>query len=177
WLAAGRPTGAASALEAWLARQPRDPAVLSTLAQIDLQAGRDEVARRRLLDVVQQQPGNAAALNNLAWLVQKAGTPAALAEARPLAERALFLAPTAEAADTLGWILARQGERDRGVALLRQAAATRPEPGMAFRLAWALGEAGHRAEARGVLEPLLAAGAAFPERQEAERLLARLRGG
>jgi tetratricopeptide (TPR) repeat protein len=107
---------------------------------------------------------------------------AALAQARQYAERAYYLAPSAETADTLGWILARSGENARAVPLLRQAAAAsvarqRPDASMFYRYAFALEAAGEREEARRVIEPVITSNAQFPERAEAERLLARLRGG
>ena len=49
------------------------------------------------------------------------------------------------------------------------------DAGMSYRLAFGLNATGQRAEALGVLEPLVSGGVAFPERAEAERLLATLR--
>lgn len=184
----GRAEEAAAALAQWLDREPGDIAVQAQLSQFDIAAGRTAAAERRLVQVVAARPEDAVALNNLAWLMQARSDPATaegratLAQARLYAERAYYLLPTAETADTLGWILARQGEAVRAVPLLRQAAAAsalrqRPDPSMFYRYAVALEAAGQREEARRVLEPVLTANVVFPERAEAERLLARLRGG
>ncbi len=174
---------AAVLLRDWVRRNPNDLAVLANLAQVELQLGRSAEAEQLYRLVVQRNPRDAVALNNLAWLRQERGGEAERTEALLLAERAFFLAPTAEIADTLGWILARSGQAPRAVPLLRQAAAAAaggnsPQAaGIAYRLAYALNLAGERAEAQRVLEPVLAATPAFAERAEAERLLARLRGG
>jgi putative PEP-CTERM system TPR-repeat lipoprotein len=178
--AAGQADQAAQALSAWLEREPEDVQALSALAQFDLQAGRLAAATQRLDAVVQRRPGDAVALNNLAWTLQARGIEPERALA--LAERAFFLAPSAASADTLGWILVRAGTAERGVALLRQAVeASRgqsgPDPAMSYRLAFGLKALGRREEAIAALEPVLAGGAAFSERAEAERLLADLRRG
>jgi tetratricopeptide (TPR) repeat protein len=107
---------------------------------------------------------------------------ATLAEARLLAERAYYISPSPETSDTLGWILAREGQTAAALPLLRQAAAAsvarqRPDPAMFYRLAYALRAAGQREEALRVLEPVLAADVQFAEREEAARLLAALRSG
>ncbi|MBV1800006.1 XrtA/PEP-CTERM system TPR-repeat protein PrsT [Siccirubricoccus sp. G192] len=181
WMAAQKPAEAAAALSARLEREPADLAALNMLAQYDLQAGRLAEAERRLTDLVARSPTNGVALNNLAWVLAQRGGPDT-AKARGFAERAYFLIPGAEAADTLGWILARGGEAKLAVPLLRQAVATpraaqTPDPAMSYRLAYALHAAGEREEALRVLDPVLAGGTAFPERPEAERLLADLRAG
>ncbi|MBB5691187.1 putative PEP-CTERM system TPR-repeat lipoprotein [Roseomonas alkaliterrae] len=170
-------------LRAWIARSPDDVPPRAMLAQLAMQRGDSAEAEREFRAVAERAPRDAIALNNLAWLLQEKGGAEALREARGLAERAFFLAPTVEIADTLGWILARGGEPQRALPLLRQAVAgaqgTNPAAaaGMAYRLAWTLAATGERAEAARVLEPLLARSDAFPERAEAERLMAELRRG
>lgn len=182
-LQADRAGDAAQVLRAWIARSPEDTPARSMLGQVALRQGDAVEAERQYRAVVEHAPRDPLALNNLAWLLQEKGGAAMLAEARGLAERAYFLAPTVEIADTLGWILARSGEPQRALPLLRQAAtgaasANAPAaPGITFRLAWTLAAVGERAEALRVLEPLLARPDAFPERAEAERLMAELRRG
>ncbi|WP_439576665.1 XrtA/PEP-CTERM system TPR-repeat protein PrsT [Elioraea sp.] len=184
----GRTDQVMAALAAWLERQPGDTPILALLSQIEIGTGKTVEAERRLVQVVAARPEDAVSLNNLAWLMQARSTPetaegrATLAQARQYAERAYYLAPSAETADTLGWILARTGEAARAVPLLRQAAAAsmarqRPDASMFYRYAVALDATGQREEARRVIEPVVASTAQFPERAEAERLLARLRGG
>lgn len=187
WEEVGDLALATSILESWLRREPRDTGVLSLLAQIDLAAGRGEAATQRLATVVELAPTDAVALNNLAWALAQKGTPQDLARARTMAERAYFLFPTAESADTLGWVLVKSGQAARGLPLLQESAAARrvaaasagdaaaQDPGIAYRLAFALNATGDKAGAIGVLEPLLAGDRRFPDRAEAEKLLATLR--
>ena len=114
-------------------------------------------------------------VNNLAWVAGERGLP----DARALAERAYVLSPNPETADTLGWIMARTGDAAAAVPLLKQAAAQRgtPDPAAAYRLSYALNATGAKQEALAALEPALAGNAAFPQRADAVKLLATLRGG
>jgi putative PEP-CTERM system TPR-repeat lipoprotein len=183
WRAAGDNEAAMQALNAWLARTPDDPGALNLAAQLDIIAGRTPEAIQRLGMVVARAPDNAIALNNLAWLTQSAGGAENLARARSMAERAYFMLPGPETADTFGWILAQTGDVQRALVLLRQAVSAgrrqgqAPDPGKSFRLAHTLNAAGQKQEAIAALEPVLANPAAFPERAAAERLLAELRRG
>ncbi len=177
--AAGKPNDASAALRTWLQREPQDDAAELMLSQLDIAANRMADAERRLSEVVARRPDDAVALNNLGWLIGQRGGDEAASRARALAERAYFLAPNPDTADTLGWILARAGLPSQAVALLRQAAAAQPpdrrDPASAYRLAFALREAGEREEALALLGPIMAASPSFPEKAEAERLLADLR--
>jgi len=186
WQAVGRPDRAAGALKAWLEREPEDAATHALLSQIEIVQGETAAAEMRLRKVVAARPDDGVSANNLAWLMQaraetetEAGR-ALLAEALRLAERAYFLVPTPETADTLGWILLRQGRASEALPLLRQAAAgaaqrAQADPGIFVRFAQGLAATGAREEAIRVLEPILAANVRFAERSEAEALLARLR--
>ncbi len=186
WQLAGRLDRAAAAWKAWLAREPEDAVAHALLAQLEIVAGDTKAAEERLRKVVEARPDDGVSANNLAWLMQAradartdAGR-ATLAQAQRLAERAYFVAPTPETADTLGWILARQGKTAEALPLLGQAAAgsarrASADPGIFFRFAHTLSETGAREEAIRVLEPVVAANLQFAERAEAEALLARLR--
>jgi predicted Zn-dependent protease len=178
--AANQPVEAAAALNAWLQKEPENTQILDALSQFDIQAGRFADAEKRLTTVVAKVPNNAVALNNLAWLLGERGG-AASGRARELAERAYFLMPSVESADTLGWILARHGDPKLAVPLLRAAVAARGNqplnPTTAYHLGFALRAAGDREEAVRVLEQAVAGTAAFPERTQAEKLLAELRAG
>ena len=72
---------------------------------------------------LKQSPAHVAALNNLAWLYQQLHDARALATA----EQAHKLAPhDAAVLDTLGWILAERGQRERALPLLQEAATRAP---------------------------------------------------
>ncbi|MBP0445144.1 PEP-CTERM system TPR-repeat protein PrsT [Roseomonas sp. SSH11] len=182
WRAANRLDQATAALTAWLEREPASPPALTALAQLDLAAGRTAEAERRLTLALEGAPGNVVALNNLAWLKQGRGDKDSLARATDLAELAYYMAPTAEIADTLGWIRVRTGRAAEAVPLLRQAVSASaargaPDPSMSYRLAVALRETGAREEALRVLQPAISGNSAFSERAEAERLAQSLRAG
>jgi putative PEP-CTERM system TPR-repeat lipoprotein len=188
WQAARKPEDAARVLTDWLAREPGDVVAASQLAQIEIATGRTAEAEQRLTSIIKANSDDWVSLNNLAWLMQARTDPTTaagkttLAEARLLAERAYYISPSPETSDTLGWILAREGQTAAAVPLLRQAAAAtvarqRPDPAMFYRLAYALRAAGQREEALRILEPVMAADVQFAEREDAARLLAALRSG
>jgi Flp pilus assembly protein TadD len=178
---ANQPAQSAAALRGWLERAPDDNEVAMMLSQLDIEAGRLPEAEQGLEALLERRPDDSMALNNLAWLLRLKEEPAAHQRARRLAERGYFLAPGTDVADTLGWILARDGHPAEAVLLLRQSAQMRPldivEPAAAYRLAFALNASGARAEALAVLAPVLTVSPAqsFPERQAALLLLAELR--
>ena len=88
-----------------------------------------------------------------------------------LAQRAYLLAPSAQTADTLGWILVQQSKADRGAALLRRAAALQPgDQTIQYHLAAALQATGHHDDAVRVLDTLLAKPGEFDDRDAAQRL-------
>jgi putative PEP-CTERM system TPR-repeat lipoprotein len=170
--AAGRPDAAAALLRDWMSKHPGDLGVAQILAGYDIAAHRFAEARQELEQVVAKAPQDAIALNNLAWLYQQAGDP----RARALAERAYLLAPNlTQTADTLGWILVRQGEAAKALDLLRRASAGAPaNPAVQYHLAVALNDTGHPAEARKLLASVVKSPAKFDDKGAAEKLLATL---
>ncbi len=178
WRRAGRAAESDAALDAWLAQAPDDDAVLGIRAQFDIDAGRMADAERRLTALLARAPGDAVALNNLAWVLSSRDDAGSMARARELAERAFFLRPGAEAADTLGWIMARAGDPRRALPLLRLAAegsrGSASAPVIAYHLAFVLNALSEHEEARRVLTPVLESNVQFADRAAAERLLASL---
>ena len=161
---------ASRTLLTWLEDHPNDPVAAQRLAQLDIQAGRFEQARRHLGIVLAAQPENPQALNNLAWSYFKSGDDRALATAR----RAYLNDPTPFAADTLGWILVATGSAREAVPLLQRAVTLRPrDPGLQYHLAVALAESDQARDALPVLKTLADA-PAFPDQDAARTLLAKL---
>lgn len=166
--ARGEPKRAVSYLEAWLAKVPNDMVVRQTLAEAYASEGRAAEAVTQFQQVLDAQPGNVSALNNLAYLLVERDRNQAL----QLAMRAHGLAPEDAAVnDTLGWILVRRGEPREGLRYLREAQfrdADNPE--MRYHLAVALHALGRSEEARVELEKALAPKLPFPGQQAALKL-------
>ena len=111
-------------------------------------------------------------LNNLAQVANRQGDKAAL----EYAERAYQLANSnAAVLDTIGWVLVRQGQLDRGTSLLRDARLRdSSNPEIRYHLAVALSQSGRDAEARSELNEGLKGGAVFDELEDARKLQKKL---
>ncbi len=109
-----------------LAATPEDKAQVGlVLGQAQQLAKNPREAERIYLDVLQQMPRNASALNNLAYLyVEDFNDPA---KAEPYALQAYQLQPgRPEVIDTYGWVLARLGKYARAQDYLDQAVTRAP---------------------------------------------------
>jgi len=170
---AGRPADAQHVLQAWLLREPEDISAIRTLSSLDLQANRMADAEEHLKVVLAQQPNDPIALNNLAWIYQTRDDPRAL----PMAQKAYLLAPGPQSADTLGWILTKQGNAKVGLILLTQAAHNlTTEAAIFYHLAVALNDTGQKDKAVEVLTQLVKSPAEFDDKPAARKLLADLGG-
>jgi putative PEP-CTERM system TPR-repeat lipoprotein len=156
----------------WLKEHPKDAGFHLYLADRSLRAKDYATAAQHYKAVVAQQPTNAIALNNLAFVAGQTGDPNAI----KYAEQALEAAPKSAAVqDTLGWLLVEKGDAKRGVALLKQAAAGAPNAAeIRLHLAKGLIKTGDRKGARSELEAIVKLERQSPARAEAEKLLATL---
>lgn len=156
----------------WLLHHPADLPTRLHLASSKLVNNDLKGAIPHYEAVLKADPGNFAALNDLAWCYHRLGQRQALG----LAERAHRLAPGNPAImDTLGAILLEQDQPKRALALLQQASALAPRAGdIQFHYAAALARAGDKQGARRALDKALASGAALTLRAEARALLATL---
>jgi uncharacterized protein (TIGR03790 family) len=120
--------GARRALEEALRLAPRAVGLMVSLAQLEEQAGEDDAAMARYRRILEVQPANVVALNNLAFaLAVRHNAPA---EALSLARRAAGLAPrSGTVLDTLGWVEHLLGNNDMAANLFGQA--VQLEPGQA----------------------------------------------
>jgi putative PEP-CTERM system TPR-repeat lipoprotein len=200
-VAAGRGRDALPLLQPLLAKIAADPALLMRLAraqaaidpalgiatlsgwlkshadpEVQLELGGMLIAGQRYDEaialheaLIAANPRNALALNNLAWLYQRKADGRALG----LAERAHALAPqNPEIVDTLAWLVEKSGDDTRAIALLAPFAGDpAASPAMRYHFASALARAGRGADARRILEPLLAAGTPFDGREDATLLI------
>jgi len=166
---AGNARDADTRLLQWLKEQPKDIATRAYMAQVYMAREQNRKAVEQYQTLLQIEPGNALALNNLAWLYHREKDPRALG----VAERVYKLRPDAAfVVDTLGWILFEQGNAARAVELLQKAVALAPKnPEIGYHYAVALAKTGDRQKARKQLEAVLASGQSFPQQAEARALL------
>lgn len=169
--AAGLQDAARRRMEDWLSGHPADQPTRLYYASHLLQQGEHALARREYETILQRDPDNVLALNDLAWALLQLKDAGAL---RP-AERAYRLAPANPAvADTLAWILAESGKPARAVPLLKKALESAPTSAdIRLHYAHALFRSGDKRGARSQCEQLLAL-RDFPHRAEVQGLLARL---
>ena len=173
YIQAGNPTEASATLSAWLAQSPKDLDALRLQANLQLGLDKNDAAIATLELLSALQPDDADTMNNLAWLYALKGDRRAL----PLARRAFVLRPSAQSADTLGWILVRANEVEGGLPLLAQAAKALNDPTVSYHYGFALSKLGKKDESLAVLQPLAEQSTAFPEQEDARRLVKDLRGG
>jgi putative PEP-CTERM system TPR-repeat lipoprotein len=170
---AGQDEEARKSLQQWIGEHPEDVAVRLALAN-DLQVENNlEGAQAQYTAVVKLDPDNVMALNNLAWNLRLEDPAKALDYIR----RAAQAAPErAEVLDTLAVIEHLNGENRLAHRNIQRALAAAPD-NLSMRYHKAMIEAalGEKEQAATALESLLAEGE-FPERAEAEKLLASLRG-
>ena len=169
---AGQEKEADRSIGAWLAAHPDDTATRIYLAGSKLASKQYRAAIEQYQQIVARDAGNLVALNDLAWAYQQDKDGRALATA----EQAHKLAPDNPAVlDTLGWICLEQGDVPRATALLRKAATLAPKSAeIQYHLGAALLKSGDKLGARKQLEQLLAANKEFPQRADAQALLAQL---
>lgn len=170
--ASGGQDQAAQQLRTWLSTNVDDAEAAQMLASLDITARRLPEAEQNLGIVLSKRPNDAVALNNLAWVYQQKGD----ARARSLAQRAYLLSPTGESADTLGWILASEGQAEQAIPLLRRAVLQRgTDKAIRFHLASALAATGKTEEAAQILTAILADPGDFSERGAAQTLLTKVK--
>ncbi|XLZ71507.1 XrtA/PEP-CTERM system TPR-repeat protein PrsT [Massilia sp. SR12] len=169
--AAGQQDAAQRRMREWLTGQPADQPTRLYYASHLLQNGDHAGARREYEIILERDPDNVLALNDLAWALLQLKD----AAARQPAERAYALAPGNPAvADTLAWILAENGQAGRAVPLLKKALESAPTAAdIRLHYAHALFRSGDKRGARSQCEQLLAV-QGFVHRAEVEGLLARL---
>lgn len=140
-------------MNAWLQDHPKDITVLLHMAGAYLSLHNEEEARPLYAKVVELAPNHAPALNNLAWLSRDID----IDQAITYAERAHALLPKDPSVlDTLGTLLLKKGDIERGAAMIREAAERSPgDSDIQLHLGQALIRLGKHEEAQTVLSPLI----------------------
>ena len=169
---AGRQAHATEIMTGWLKAHPNDDAARLALAEGHLRTGNIVAARAVYETILKRRGETVGILNNLAGILLQQGEAAAL----DYAERAYRLAPSdAAVADTLGWVLVRQGQAEKGLRYLREAKLRNSSNAeIRYHLAAALERLGRPAEARQELDQALTGNTSFPGIEDAKKLHQRL---
>ncbi|WP_455202146.1 tetratricopeptide repeat protein, partial [Kaarinaea lacus] len=140
-------------------------------AHIDLAMGKKSEAMKSYEKIIEQQPNNVFALNNLAMLSLETDKSKAL----DLARRAYAINKSAPYADTLGWVLLKNGSVEQALVHFNEAHKAMPEnASISYHLAIALVETGDKAAAKKILNKIVDSGEPFHELDDAKQLLAKL---
>jgi len=169
-LGRGDQAGAKKAFEEAIALAPKAVALHLAVAGLEEQAEAYDAAIGRYRQVLELQPANIIALNNLAYaLAVRSNQPA---EALPLARKAATLAPrSGSILDTLGWIEHLLGNHEVAADLLRDAVKLLPtDAEVRLHAAVVSAAAGRNEEAMKQLEEALKLDPGLEAREEVKRL-------
>lgn len=167
-MASGKAAEGTRRLATWAKAHPDDLGAALYLSNAYLKTGDAKAAIPVLERIVERAPQEAMALNNLAWAYGQSKD----ARALPTAERAAKIGGDNPAIlDTLGWLLVEQGNIERGLPLLKKAAAAAPNATeINYHLAVGMAKAGDKEGARKSLDKLLAEHQNFPQLEDARAL-------
>ena len=171
-LAAKKPADAERLATEWMKAHPKDASFNYFLGDVALAQNDLPRAEARYRSVLEVQPDNALALNNVAWLLVKQGKPGALA----LAQKANQLLPDrAPLVDTLAVALENENKLPEAIEAQKRAISLEPkDPNLTLRLAKLYIKAGDKTRARGELDTLSKLGTKFAGQPEVAQLLSSL---
>jgi putative PEP-CTERM system TPR-repeat lipoprotein len=169
----GDSTGAVEQLKRWLEDNPNDVKVREKLAEIYLATNQIKEVMAQCREILELQPNNIVALNNLAWYLLKDDPKQALA----YAERAIALSPgSASVLDTLAVAQLKNNNVDDARRNIDRALSIDPKNAdMRFHEAMIRTAEGDASGAVFALNSLLGKGSQFSERAEAEAFLKKLK--
>lgn len=169
--ASGQRDKAIASLEQAASRNPRNVEVLMALATFQQNQGSFELARDYYEKAIAAHPRFGPALNNLAYVYAEHLND--LGKAHELAQRAREAMPNdPNVADTLGWILYRQGQFAWALTLLQESAARLGNhPEIQYHLGLAQYMTGAETAARATLARALQLAPEFPGRPDAVQRL------
>jgi Tfp pilus assembly protein PilF len=161
--------------EQWVIEHPDDLTAALALAGAYSQQDKVEPAIAQYQKVLEKDQQNVAALNGLAWHLRNQQP----ARALEYAESAFRLAPqSALVMDTLAVVLLKNGQLKRAKRTIEWVYEKQPnEPAVRYHRAMIDAAAGDKAAAIEALQTLLAEDGDFPEKAEAQQLLAKLQAG
>jgi cellulose synthase operon protein C len=168
-LASGKKAEAEKLAADWQKEHANDAGYRFYLADMAMARGEDAPAEAMYRTVLTLQPGNALAMNNVAWLMVKQGKPGALA----VAEKAVtLLVDRAPLLDTLAGAQAAENQLPKAVETQKRAITLDPEnPMLKLSLARLYIKQGEKAYARDELERLSKLGDKFGAQAEVAQLL------
>ena len=168
-LMAGGKTAEADKLAAtWLKEHPQDGVFMLYLGEMALARQDHASAETKFLAVLKLDPNNAAAMNNLAWLLMKQHKPGALG----YAEKANALRADQPAyLDTMAMALAEDQQLAKALTVQKQALALQPDnPSLRLNLARLYLQSGDKPQAKAELDRLGALGDHFAGQAEVAAL-------
>ena len=165
--------------EGILHKNPSDLAAATMLALLHQNAGNPDSAMKTYKYILDRDPKNGLAANNMAWMLAEKGTKRDLDEALKLAQTAKDMYPEdPRVADTLGYVYLRKGMTDNALGQFQLALEKlADEPTILYHKALALVDLKRDTEAMNTLRKAMAGTKPFPEKQQAQKLLVRLMEG
>ncbi len=153
----------------WLKDNPKDVAFRFHLGDTALNTN-PQVAESHYRAVLEIQPRNALAMNNIAWLLVQQGKAAGAVKMATAANEILPGRP--QLMDTLATALAADGKLDKAIELQKSALTRAPgDPALKLNLAKLLIKSGEKAYARAELEDIAKLGERFKGQAEVAALL------
>jgi putative PEP-CTERM system TPR-repeat lipoprotein len=171
-VALGQAAEAEQFAQKWIAEHPQDAVFPFYLADRALAARDFPTAEARYRKVIELQPNNALALNNVAWLLVQQSKPGAV----EFAEKANLLLPgRPPLMDTLATALAADKQLPRALELQKQAVERAPDDGsLRMNLAKLYLQADQKGMARAELERIERLGRRYPNQDEVGKMLKKL---
>ena len=171
--ALGEPEEALAIQEQWVEQHPEDVSASLALSGALAQQGKIGEAIQRYEAVLDQDPNNVTALNNLAWYLKDKDPARAMTYAR----KGVDLAPdNVRILDTLAMVQFVAGQYQKAEETIARALLRAPQdPTLLFHMAMIKEKMGQHAKALELVESALKKTGKFAEREAAKRLLAKLK--
>ncbi|MDX2180112.1 MAG: tetratricopeptide repeat protein [Bryobacteraceae bacterium] len=152
---------------------PNNPVPTLTLAMLLETVGEMDKSKPHYEKVLQIEPDNAMALNNLAYIMAEQGTN--LDQALTMVQKAKQKLPNnPEVADTLGWIYIKKNLADSAIGIFTDLVRTNPERStFHYHLAMAYFQKGDKPKAKQILQTALSKNPAKPEEAKIRELMAK----
>jgi len=160
---------ARSQLTTILSTNGENPLARQWLGMLETSSGNQAAAISHFRKVIEDQPSNALAFNNLAYLLAESGNQTE--EPLKFAEKAVEIDPgNPDFEDTLGWVLYRRGVYDLAVKHLESAVSKKSTALSNYHLAMAFSKAGKEDRGRAALKTALDRDPSLPEAKVAQAM-------